>query len=148
MQLKEKYSEIGVLHDSSKTYINFSDKTWISEKQSEIKNFNRENILVYQFNNREYGLSLKLIIGPSENKDFREKLFNVAKEKSIFRTGAVLSQKYSQILSISIISKEEIKEKSLDELKLIIDKKMNTFFSENGEFYTIREALKDIMSLS
>ncbi len=49
---------------------------------------------------------------------------------------------------MSIISKEEIEKKDIDDLKLIIDKKMNTFFSENGEFYTIREALKDIMSLS
>lgn len=135
--LGERYPEIDVLKNSGKTYINFLDKNWI--------NSNNENILSYQFSNRESGLFIKLIICPSENKDFREKLFNVAKEKPIFKTSAVLSGKYSQILSISILSKEEIKEKSLDELKLIIDEKLNIFFAENGEFYKIREALKDVM---
>ena len=45
-----------------------------------------------------------------------------------------------------MISKEEITEKSFDDLKIILDEKLNTFFIENGEFYKIREILKDAMS--
>ena len=139
--LGEQYSEINVLKNSSKTYINFLDNSWINLN-------NGENVLSYQFNNRENGLSLKLIIGPSKNKDFRVKLFEKAASNNKFKPGRSLSPEWNQIWSMSIISKEEIEKKDIDDLKLIIDKKMNTFFSENGEFYTIREALKDIMSLS
>ena len=139
--LGEQYSEINVLKNSSKTYINFLDNSWINLN-------NGENVLSYQFNNRANGLSLKLIIGPSKNKDFRVKLFEKAASNNKFKPGRSLSPEWNQIWSMSIISKEEIEKKDIDDLKLIIDKKMNTFFSENGEFYTIREALKDIMSLS
>ncbi len=139
--LGEQYSEINVLRNSSKTYINFLDNSWINLN-------NGENVLSYQFNNRPNGLSLKLIIGPSKNKDFRVKLFETATSNNKFKPGKSLSPEWNQIWSMSIISKEEIEKKDIDDLKLIIDKKMNTFFSENGEFYTIREALKDIMSLS
>ncbi|MCT7566703.1 PD-(D/E)XK nuclease family protein [Aliarcobacter butzleri] len=139
--LGEQYSEINVLKNSSKTYINFLDNSWINLN-------NGENVLSYQFNNRANGLSLKLIIGPSKNKDFRVKLFETATSNNKFKPGRSLSPEWNQIWSMSIISKEEIEKKDIDDLKLIIDKKMNTFFSENGEFYTIREALKDIMSLS
>jgi hypothetical protein len=137
--LGEQYSEINVLKNSSKTYINFLDNSWINLN-------NGENVLSYQFNNRPNGLSLKLIIGPSKNKDFRVKLFETATSNNKFKPGRSLSPEWNQIWSMSIISKEEIEKKDIDDLKLIIDKKMNTFFSENGEFYTIREALKDIMS--
>ena len=55
-------------------------------------------------------------------------------------------KKWNQIHSISMISKEEITEKSFDDLKIILDEKLNIFFIENGEFYKIREILKDVMS--
>ena len=42
----------------------------------------------------------------------------------------------------------QVNEKSFDDLKIILDEKLNKFFLENGEFYTIREVLNDIMSLS
>ncbi|MDX4037698.1 hypothetical protein [Aliarcobacter skirrowii] len=47
---------------------------------------------------------------------------------------------------MSIISKEDINEKDFDDLKIILDEKLNIFFTENGEFYKIREILKDVMS--
>ena len=93
-------------------------------------------------------LNLKLIIGPSTNEDFRIKLFEIATNNDKFKPGKSLSKKWNQIYSISIISKEEITEKSFDDLKIILDEKLNKFFLENGEFYTIREVLNDIMSLS
>jgi hypothetical protein len=92
------------------------------------------------------GLNLKLIIGPSTNEDIRIKLFEIATKNYKFKPGKSLSKKWNQICSISMISKEEITEKSFDDLKIILDEKLNKFFTENGEFYKIRKILKDVMS--
>jgi hypothetical protein len=137
-QLKNKYHEINVFKNSSKTYIGFSDNSWTNLD-------NDENILSYQFNNRANGLSLKLIIGPSKNKDFRVKLFETATNNNEFNPGNSLSPVWNQIWTMKLLSKEEI-EKDIDDLKLIIDEKLNIFFTENGEFYKIREILKEVMS--
>lgn len=148
-QLEERYLEMIALDDTSKSYIRFSDKSWMNKEQKKGHGWTKsKDVLLYEFQNGGWGLNLKLIIGPSTNQDFRVKLFETATNNNKFKPGKNLSKKWNQIWSMSIISKEDINEKDVDDLKLIIDKKLNTFFSENGEFYTIREALKDIMSLS
>lgn len=146
-QLEERYLEMIALDDTSKSYIRFSDKSWMNKEQKNGHGWTKsKDVLLYEFQNGGWGLNLKLIIGPSTNQDFRVKLFETATNNNKFKPGKNLSKKWNQIWSMSIISKEDINEKDFDDLKLIIDKKLNTFFSENGEFYTIREALKDIMS--
>ncbi|RXJ96058.1 hypothetical protein CRU94_05460 [Arcobacter sp. AHV-9/2010] len=151
LQLKEKYiqmTELIKLDDSSKSYIRFSDSSWLNVEQKNGEGWTTsKNVLLYEFHNSIYGgLNLKLIIGPSKNEKFRDKLFEIATNNNKFKPGKNLSKKWNQIWSISIISKEEIAEKSFDDLKLIIDQKLNEFFTENGEFYKIREILKDVMS--
>ena len=145
--LKEQYIQIVELDDSNKTYIRFSDSSWINKEQKTGEGWTAsKNILLYEFQNGGYGLNLKLIIGPSTNEDFRIKLFEIATKNDKFKPGKSLSRKYNQICSISIISKEEIEKKDIDDLKIILDEKLNKFFTENGEFYKIREILKDVMS--
>ena len=56
------------------------------------------------------------------------------------------NKKIKYIFGLACFSKEEITEKSFDDLKIILDEKLNKFFVENGEFYKIREILKDVMS--
>ena len=147
-KLKEQYLQIVELDDSSKSYVRFSDNSWLNIEQKKGDGWTTsKNVLLYEFQNSIYGgLNLKLIIGPSTNEDFRVKLFELSAKNDKFKPSKSLSKKWNQIHSISMISKEEITEKSFDDLKIILDEKLNTFFIENGEFYKIREILKDVMS--
>ena len=146
--LKEQYLKVVELDDSSKSYVRFSDNSWLNLEQKKGDGWTTsKNVLLYEFQNSIYGgLNLKLIIGPSTNEDFRVKLFELSAKNDKFKPGKSLSKKWNQIHSISMISKEEITEKSFDDLKIILDEKLNKFFTENGEFYKIREILKDVMS--
>lgn len=146
--LKEQYLQVVELDDSSKSYVRFSDNSWLNIEQKKGDGWTTsKNVLLYEFQNSIYGgLNLKLIIGPSTNEDFRVKLFELSAKNDKFKPGKSLSKKWNQIHSISMISKEEITEKSFDDLKIILDEKLNKFFTENGEFYKIREILKDVMS--
>lgn len=146
--LKEQYTQIVELDDSIKSLIRFSDSSWINKEQKTGEGWTAsKNVLLYEFQNSIYGgLNLKLIIGPSTNEDFRNKLFEIATNNNKFKPGKNLSKKWNQIYSISMISKEEITEKSFDDLQTMLNEKLNTFFTENGEFHKIREIIKDIMS--
>lgn len=146
--LKEQYLQVVELDDSSKSYVRFSDNSWLNIEQKKGDGWTTsKNVLLYEFQNSIYGgLNLKLIIGPSTNEDFRVKLFELSAKNDKFKPSKSLSKKWNQIHSISMISKEEITEKSFDDLKIILDEKLNKFFTENGEFYKIREILKDVMS--
>ena len=111
--LKEQYLQVVELDDSSKSYVRFSDNSWLNIEQKKGDGWTTsKNVLLYEFQNSIYGgLNLKLIIGPSTNENIRVKLFEIATKNDKFKPGKSLSKKWNQIYSISMISKEEITEK-------------------------------------
>lgn len=146
-KLIENYSNLIILDDSTKAYIRFSDNCWLCDEQKQGESWtSNKNVLLYELQNGTYGLNLKLIIGPSKNEDFRIKLFEMAKEHKKFKPGNNLSRKWNQIWSKSIILKEDINEKSFEELKFILDKKLDEFFDENGDFKQIERIFERIMN--
>jgi len=129
--------------DSSKTYIRFYDKTWENEKKGN-QTWTKDNkVLLYEIKNRtDENLKLVLLIGPSKYEKFRTELFT-ALNKNPKKS---LSDKFCTVWKLDILSKTEIQEKSIEDIKNIIDKKLNDFFKEfDGDFYKIREKLEPIM---
>jgi len=145
-QLKGK-SDVIELDDSTRTLIRFKSNSWDCDEQRKGNSWTTtKNVLLYEFQNSNSGLNLKLIIGPTENQDFRKEIFAiVSNEKKIFKPGNKLSEKWNQVLNRPFISKEDINNKSLEELKGIIDEKLKEFFAEDNDFEQNNAILNDVM---
>ena len=137
--LQEKLGEYNSyieLDDSTRSYIRFKDKRWDCDAQTTGSGWTRNNnVLLYEFQNGNRGLVLKLIIGPTQNSDFRQKIFDVtSNKKDIFSPGNKLSPRFNQIWRKSWITEKDINNKNLEELKEIIDKQLEIFFSKDNDF--------------
>lgn len=121
-KLKAKLNIIE-LDDSTRTYIRFKSNSWDCDEQSEGSNWTtKKNVLLYEFQNRNSGLNLKILIGPTENQKFRNEIFDVvSNHKKIFKPGNKLSENFNQIWSKPFISQEDMNKKNLEELKDIIE---------------------------
>jgi len=128
------------LTDSSKSYIRFYSNTWNSKKQNEGINWtSSKKVILYEFkysNNND--LFLQLLIGPSENNDFRSELYKK------FKPSGKLTPRYSQVYKINILNKEDL-EMEYSQIESKINKELNDFFSK--KFNDNNEKLKDLLEL-
>ena len=115
-----KYDSIE-LDDSTRSYIRFKSKSWNCDEQIEGNGWtSRKNVLLYEFQNKGNKLVLVILIGPTKNRDFREKIFNLASNnKKIFKTGKKLNQKFNQIWNKPFLSEEDINNENIEGLKKI-----------------------------
>ncbi len=148
--LQEKLSEYDSLielDDSTRSIIRFKSKSWDCDAQTSGSGWTKKkNVLLYELQNTNSGLDLKLIIGPSEDKGFREEIFKVAKSQNRFKPGKTLSDKYNQIWKKYFISKEDINNKTLEDLKKMIDDKLEEYFlSEGNDYNKNNDALSIVM---
>ena len=96
-----------ILDDSNKTYIRFTtDKLDQNFEKAGNGWTSTKRLLLFEFQNRENKLVLKLIIGPGENST-RELIFKKASQhKEIFNAiGGKLGRQYTQIYSKEILPK-------------------------------------------
>ena len=131
-KLKAKLNIIE-LDDSTRTYIRFKSNSWNCDEQSKGSNWTtKKNVLLYEFQNRNSGLNLKILIGPTDNQNFRNEIFNiVSNNKNIFKPGNKLSENFNQIWNKPFINRKDINNKNFEELKDVIDKKLEEFFSKD-----------------
>ena len=134
LYLQEKLGEYDSieLDYSTRSYIRFKSKSWDCDEQREGNGWtSTKNVLLYEFQNKGNKLVLVILIGPMKTQTFREKIFNLASNnKKIFKPGKKLNQKFNQIWSKAFISEEDIN-KDFEELKKIIDRKLENFFNNN-----------------
>ena len=140
------YNDIITLDDSTRSYIRFFDKSWNSEKQKKGEGWtSSKNVLLYEFKNRKEGLLLTLIIGPSNNSNFREEIYNEIINSKVFTsTNRKLANKFSQIWTNEFISKDDINNKSIEEITMTIDTQLDKFFK--SDFKTIQKVLETVMN--
>jgi hypothetical protein len=135
-----------LLDDSLKTYIRFTTKEIdkiIPKCSTGWTSSNR--ILLFEFRNRIDNLCLYFIIGPGDNeyrKQMKEnfeakKLFNLAHYK--------MRSTYFSVYKKIFLSKKDIKEKTIDELKVIVRNNFDDFIRDdlqNIEKYIIETQVK------
>lgn len=145
-KLENEYNQYVRMEASSKAYVRFSDKMLDSlEMQHKgngwTKNINR--ILVYEFNNLSDSLTLDLIIGPGDinaRKSFAN--VNVAEVEGYKSPVPINSSKsWPRALKLVICEKEFIQESDDDAIKDKIDRFLNNFFSETGQFIKIQHKM-------
>lgn len=132
------------LEASSKSYIRFADLRWdilVNQKSGNKKwNRNIERVLLYEFNNLSYRLSLDLIIGPGD-ENYRNKFFIFVKEKdfrkkvkdlgikSIMKAGQFNKlSNHQRMIKIEIINYDDLESKSVDDIEKQIDDFFEKFF--------------------
>jgi hypothetical protein len=107
------------LDTSTKTYTRFISKTLDAVIPQKGQGWTKSNrILLWEFQNRNEKLILKLIIGPGDQQ-VREKLFDISEShKSLFKSRLnTLTGQYTQIYSTEVLPKSFIKEQ--DDLEVI-----------------------------
>lgn len=105
---------------TNKTYIRFSPKSWdrINEMDKGGGWTPSNKILLYEFQNSNNLLRLKLIIGPGEH-EVRMKIHELyMANKKTFKQGRTkLSNQYSQILRLDVLSKAQYEDHDIDDMK-------------------------------
>lgn len=116
-------SERFYLDLSTKTYIRFISKSLDELIPKEGQGWTKSNrILLWEFQNRDDKLVLKLIIGPG-NKEVRKKLYNISgSHKLLFKSRKSLTESYTLIYSTEILAKNFLKEQDDLEINKIKDK--------------------------
>ncbi len=100
-------------------------------------------LLLFEFRNYPNRLSLALVIGPG-NQEVRQRLFDEAKtHPQIFpECSKALYTKWTQIMSKTFLSKEDLAEADFDELCAEIRKRWAAFIE--GDYPLIRDAIAKI----
>lgn len=99
-----------IMDHCSKSYIRFAPKEWEKLKfQKTGEGWTRSHrVLLFEFQNYQDSLSLKLVIGPGD-AEARKKIFDTVQDnKKVFKgTLKKLSEKWSQIYKYDIIKKND-----------------------------------------
>jgi len=136
-QLIQKKVEL-ILDSSSKTYIRFSPTDWdIFDIQFKGSGWTEsKRILLFEFQNYDSQLNLKLLIGPGPDA-IREHLFNTALQNtSILRgTRKTPGKKWTQIHKQMFLSKNDFKNQDSDKM-VIIDKRWEKFLANELQLLT------------
>lgn len=129
-------SDETIFDSSGKTYISFTTPTLeklvdkISEGWTKSK-----RILLFDFENRDTRLVLRLYVGPG-NIDYRERLLRFFKEDKqktkLFKLALrTFGKKWHRVYQKEFLRKQDYDDATIDELKEKIDKKFTDFFSED-----------------
>ncbi|MCM3584998.1 PD-(D/E)XK nuclease family protein [Mesobacillus maritimus] len=130
------------LDTSSKTYVRFISKNIDELIPRQGQGWTKtKRILLWEFQNRNDKLSLKLIIGPGE-QEIREKLYKISeKHPSLFKSRmSTLSGLYTQIYSTEILPKNFLNDQDdLEVIKNKINQKLEKLFV--GDLKQIEDVL-------
>jgi hypothetical protein len=121
------------LDDSSKAYIRFGVKAWDVPKLQSGQGWTKSNrLLLFEFQNYEGALRLKLQIGPGP-KELREAIFRTAqKEKPLFKTFVKSpSMKWNEIFDRSFLSPALYVDATDERLKVEIRTQWQKFITED-----------------
>jgi len=152
-KINEQSNDYVIPDDSTKSYIRFADSRIddIPEQKSGNKQWTKTNrVILFEFvNHSNNGLIIKLHIGPG-NDIFRKLIFDGVKSiesKIKYYKGKEFRKKWNQVFTHTIINKNEINEKPIDELKEKINHYLIDFFSEEGKFNLISNDIDIILQL-
>ena len=129
--------QVGLVREhSTKNYIRFSTHVW-DHSEDQMKGggwTSSKKLMLFEFQNYESSLMLKLVIGPGETK-IREDLFNVAKSnKKVFK-GCLqrFTQKWTQIYKTGFLSKKDYEDPNIEDLKTKIESQFKMFLETELE---------------
>jgi len=137
--LKEKDDLI--VDDSIKSYVRFTSKNLDEAVPKAVKGWTKSNrILLYEFQNRNNKLVLKLVIGPGE-QETREKLYDISTQNKKLFKGAygTLSSQFTQIYKKEILSKNAFENEDYEERVKQIKRECDKFFEK--DFKEIEEII-------
>lgn len=144
---RENNKEGIYLDISNKNYIRFSTEDFDKNIPREGNGWTKsKRILLYEICQKSDEIKIKLIIGPTDNYEIREKLFELYKQnKKILNVkNAKLTNSYTSIYSHKLMEKNYIEryDSNLEEIKKEIKNNLDKFFK--GDFIKIKEILKNI----
>jgi len=117
-------------HDS-KSYVVFGLKEWDTPALMTGQEWSPENrILLFQFENFQNSLALKLYIGPGSD-DTRQKLYQIAQDNPPLKAYRVLGKKWNTIFKRSFLTKKSYEEASIDDLEEDIKQKWQKFIEND-----------------
>lgn len=119
-----------LLDRRAKSYIDFAPSEWENlgwQLQGEGWTYSNR-VLLFEFTNAQNRLSLGLVIGPS-NEIIRRTIFDFAQYNTMFKTQKKIGKQWATIYRANFINSKEYKDASFDDLKEIIDKRWDKFFT-------------------
>lgn len=142
-----QYDDI-VIDSSNKTYVRFISKAMDSYIEKHGVGWVKSGrVLLYEFQNRNDKLTLKLIIGPTkdESSEIKEKIFEISnKHQEVFKGRCkTLSPKFTQIYAVEVASKDILESDNLDAIKSHIEGFIHKFI--NNDMKTIDDILKELL---
>lgn len=143
---KQKNEEEIYLDDCTRTYIRFSTKNFDERLPRDGTWTKTGRILLYEIQQKGNKLSIKLIIGPTENIEIRKRIFKIYEDnKTIFRRDKQkLTEQYTTIYSKDLMKKNYVERYEGDYEKIItvVKKELDNFFK--GDFIKLNEVLKSL----
>lgn len=127
------------LDQSTKNLIRFAVSKWDNfegQKSGEGQWTKNNRVLLFEFQNSQNELVLKLIIGPGQ-QEFRENIFNEINRDPTpvpFKINKSLGTKWTQIYRRQIVDKKQMMEEDFESLKKIINAKLEEFFKQDKHF--------------
>ena len=122
-----------IFDSGSKTYIRFTSNA-IDSKVDKISEgwTNSGRILLFEFGNHDKRLVLKLIIGPGD-QEYRTRLYEFCKAMPELFTlsDTTLYSKFKTVYQKGILSAKEYEDKSIEDLKPIINKRIVAFLEND-----------------
>jgi len=127
------------LTDSTKSYIRFYINTWDSEEQNNGINWtSSKKVVLYEFRNTKNKLSLHIVIGPSNNNDFRKRVLVKLKQKG------KLTDSYTTSFSYTILKEKDF-QMEYSQVLGVINEKLNEFFK--NDFNKNNDLVKDLLEI-
>jgi len=121
-----------ILDDSNKTYIRFTTELLDKHFGKNGSGWTSSNrLLLFEFQNRDNKLVLKLIIGPGD-QETRERLYHAAvSHKEIFDPAGKLTRQFTQIFKQEFLTKYFDEEYDYEEIKKQIEVKFSKFLEND-----------------
>ncbi len=122
-----------IIDHSIKSYIRFAPKEWDKHPtQLRGNGWTQTNrLILFEFKNLNKSLKLKLILGPSNNSDIRQSLYNeIANSPHDPLHLESFTGKYTQLYSFDILTKKDLDGLPLEELSKKIEAKWEKFLQD------------------
>lgn len=127
--------------DSKELFVNYWSKGYISFETKDWENKLPIHAIYFQFENLPGSLVMRMQIGPIENKDIRQRLFNLSQrtEHSIFIKKARLNTNYTTIYNQPILKPSDYENADIEDIL----KKVQVFWQDfiQNDFLAIEEII-------
>lgn len=143
---KHRNGEEIYLDDCTRTYIRFSTKNFDERLPRDGTWTKTGRILLYEIQQKGNKLSIKLIIGPTENVELRKRIFEISEDNStIFnKSKQKFTSQYTTIYSKDLMRKNYVEryEGNYEKITTIVKKELDNFFK--GDFIKLNEVLNNL----